>query len=68
MRPETIRDAVLRGEDILDQTARAMAAGESMPLGPYHPLEADAREGESEADAAMVEIAAAASNDAGKEA
>ena len=68
VRPETIIDAVLKGVEILDQKARAMAAGEPMPQGTYHPLEADAPEGESEADAAMVETAAAASNDAGKEA
>ena len=51
VRPETIIDAVLKGVEILDQKARAMAAGEPMPQGTYHPVEAEtAGEGAAEAD------------------
>ena len=61
VRPETIIDAVLKGVEILDQKARAMAAGEPMPQGTYHPVEE--AEGAAVEDASS-EAAAGAAGDA----
>ena len=60
VRPETIIDAVLKAVEILDEKARAMAAGEPMPQGTYHPLEAAGERGAGDDDADRAASAAAA--------